>query len=137
MRFPGLLLAAVAASPAAIAAELPAFKPGLWEFRRSVDGGDGRPAALTHEKCTSPTDDMRAKTESLAQAGCRPSPVTRSGNLYTFSLECELQGVAVKTRTLIRFESDSAYVVDAESKQGSRTTREHLVARRLGDCPAG
>jgi hypothetical protein len=136
MRFASPLLAAVVASPAAFADELPAFKPGFWEFRRSVDGGDGRPAALTHQKCTSPTDDMREKTESLAQAGCQPSAVTRSGNLYTFSLECELQGVAVKTRTLIRFESASAYVVDAESKQGSTTTREHLVARRLGDCPS-
>jgi hypothetical protein len=25
--------------------------------------------------------------------------------------------------------------VDVESKQGSKTTREQLSARRLGDCP--
>jgi hypothetical protein len=63
--------------------------------------------------------------------------VTRSGNLYTFSLSCRLQGVEVQSRTLIKLESDSEYVVDAESKQNGNTTREHLVARRIGDCQAG
>jgi hypothetical protein len=129
-----LLLATLGASAAA--GELPEFRPGLWEFRRSVDGGDGRPASLTNQKCTSPTEDMKKKTESLAQSGCQPSAVTKSGNLYTFSLSCRIQGVDVSSRTLIKVENDSAYVVDAESKQNGNVTREHLVATRLGDCPA-
>jgi hypothetical protein len=130
----GLLLAAVAL-PALAADELPSFRAGLWEFRRSVDGGDGKPATLTSQKCTNPTVDMQKKTESMMAAGCKPTPVSKRGNLYSFSLKCKLQGVDVQTKSLITFESDSAYKVDAESKQGSRTTREQLDARRIGNCP--
>jgi hypothetical protein len=136
MRVATMLLLATIAAPAA-AGELPEFRPGLWEFRRSVDGGDGSPASLTNQKCTSPTEDMKRKTESMAQSGCQPSAVTKSGNLYTFSLSCTIQGIDVSTRTLIKVENDSAYVVDAESKQNGNVTREHLIATRLGDCPAG
>jgi Protein of unknown function (DUF3617) len=134
MRAPVLLMLANLALPAG-AGELPEFRPGLWEFKRSVDGGDGKPASLTNQKCTSPTEDMRKKTESMAQAGCQPSPVTKSGKLYTFSLNCRIQGIEVQSRTLIKVENESAYVVDAESKQDGNVTREHLVATRLGECP--
>jgi hypothetical protein len=135
MRLTTAIVLAMLAAPAA-AAELPEFRPGLWEFKRSVDGGDGKPASLTNQKCTSPTEDMKKKTESMAQAGCQPSPVTKSGNLYTFSLNCTIQGIEVRSQTLIKVENDSAYVVDAESIQDGNTTREHLVATRIGECPA-
>jgi hypothetical protein len=134
MRLALLVLLGGCATPA-LADDLPVFRQGLWEFKRSVDGGDGKPAALTNQKCTSPTDDMNAKTESMAQAGCQPSPVNKSGNLYTFSLKCTIQGVPIESKSVITVESDSAYKVDVESKQGSKTTREQLSARRLGDCP--
>lgn len=116
--------------------DLPVFRQGLWEFKRSVDGGDGKPVTLTTQKCTSPTDDMNKKTESMAQAGCRPSPVTKSGSLYSFSFKCTIQGIPIESKSVIVFESDSAYRVDVESKQGSKTTREQLVARRTGNCTA-
>ena len=128
------LLAALAL-PALAADELPAFRAGLWEFRRSVDGGDGRPATLTNQKCTNPTEDMQKKTETMIAAGCKPTPVTKSGNLYSFSFKCKLQGVDIQSKSLITVESDSAYKVDAESKQGGKTTREQLDARRIGNCP--
>ncbi len=120
----------------ALADSLPVFKQGLWEFKRSVDGGDGKPVTLTNQKCTDPTEDMKKKTVSMAESGCQPSPVSRSGNLYSFSLKCTIQGIAIESNSVITFESDSAYKVDAESKQGSKSTREQLVARRVGDCNA-
>jgi Protein of unknown function (DUF3617) len=135
MRFPIALLIACLALPAVAADELPPFRTGLWEFKRSVDGGDGKPVTLTNQKCTNPTEDMRKKTVSMAQSGCQPSPVSKSGNLYTFSLKCTIQGVSLQSKSVITAESDSAYKVDAETKQGSKTTRELLTARRVGDCP--
>jgi len=129
-----ILLAALAL-PAFAADELPVFRAGLWEFKRSVDGGDGKPATLTNQKCTNPTEDMQKKTESMMTAGCKSTPVSKSGNLYTFSLQCKIQGVDIQSRSVITVESDSAYKVDAESKQGSKTTREQLTARRIGNCP--
>lgn len=128
-------LLAACALPAFAADELPVFRAGLWEFRRSVDSGDGKPATLTNQKCANPTEDMQKKSESMMAAGCKPTPITRRGNLYSFSLKCNLQGVDVQSKSVITVEGDSAYQVDAESKQGSRTTREQLFARRIGNCP--
>lgn len=135
MRIATLALAALLPLTATAADTLPQFRPGLWEFRRSVDGGDGKPAELTNQKCTDPTADMQNKTTTLIAAGCKPTPVTKTGNLYSFSLTCSLQGVDVETKSLITYESDSAYQVDAESKQDGNATREQLFARRIGNCP--
>ncbi len=134
MRTAAAFLFASIALPALAAEQLPDFRPGLWEFRRSVDSGDGKPAMLTSQKCTSPTDDMNRKTESMATSGCHASPVSRSGNIYSFSFKCTLQGVPVESKSVITVENESAYKVDVETKQGSRTSREQLDARRVGDC---
>ena len=137
MRFPAAILIASLALPAFAADELPAFRTGLWEFKRSVDGGDGKPVTLTNQKCTNPTQDMKKKTESMAQSGCQASPVSKSGNLYTFTLKCTIQGVALQSRSVINAESESAYTVDAETKTGGKTTREQLTARWISGCPEG
>jgi hypothetical protein len=134
MRTAAAILFAGIALPALGAEQLPDFRPGLWEFRRSVDAGDGKPAMLTNRKCTSPTDDMNRKTESMAASGCQASPVSRSGNLYSFSFKCTIEGVPIESKSVITFVNESAYKVDVESRQGSRTSREQLDARRVGDC---
>ena len=135
MHIRNALLLATLTLPAFAADELPQFRAGLWEFKRSVDGGDGKPATLTNQRCANPTQDMRKKTESMMTAGCKSTPVTKSGNLYSFSLQCEIQGVEIRSKSVITVDGDSAYKVDAESKQGSKTTREQLTARRIGNCP--
>ncbi len=135
MRFPIVLLIASLAPPAFAADELPSFRAGLWEFNRSVDGGDGKPVTLTNQKCASPTEDMKKKTESMAQSGCQRSPVSKSGNLYTFTLKCTIQGVSLQSKSVITAESDTAYKVDAETRTGGKTTRELLNARWISSCP--
>ena len=135
MRIRITFLLAALALPAFAADELPAFRAGLWEFKRSVDGGDGKPVTLTNQKCTNPGEDMQKKTESMIAAGCKPTPVTKSGNLYSFSFKCRLQGIDIESKSVITFVSDSAYKVDAESKQGGKGTREQLDARRIVNCP--
>ena len=134
MRTAAAFLFAGLALPALAAEQLPDFRPGLWEFKRSVDSGDGKPATLTNQKCTSPTDDMNRKTQSMATSGCQASHVSRSGNIYSFSFKCTIQGVPVESKSVITFENESAYKVDVQSKQGTRTSREQLDARRVGDC---
>jgi hypothetical protein len=70
----------------------------------------------------------------MATSGCQASPVSRSGNLYTFSFKCTIRGVAIESKSVITFVNESAYKVDVESRQGDRTSREQLDARRVGDC---
>jgi hypothetical protein len=135
MRFPIAMLIASLALPAIAADVLPPFRTGLWEFKRSVDGGDGKPVTLTNQKCTNPTEDMRKKTESAAQSGCQVSPMSKSGNLYTFTFKCTIQGASLQSKSVITAESESAYKVDAETKTGGKTTRELLTARWISGCP--
>ena len=123
-----------ALAPAAMAAELPTFRPGLWEFKRTVEGGRG-PQTLANQKCTNPTEDMKKGRQSLAGVGCTFTPLTQSGSSYTFTADCLIQGVKRQSKSVITVASDSAYTVDVEAHQGGASTKEHLVARRIGDCP--
>ena len=131
--FASMIALALGAPEYAMADDLPVFRQGLWEFDRSVDGGDGKPVALTTQKCTDPTADMKKKNED-ALGTCKVSPVARSGNLYTFSAECTILGVSMQSKSVITAVSDSAYRVDVESLQDGITTRELLNAKRVGDC---
>ena len=131
--FASMIALALGAPGYAVADDLPVFRQGLWEFDRSVDGGDGKPVALTTQKCTDPTADMKKKNEE-ALGTCKVSPVARSGNLYTFSAECTILGVSMQSKSVITATSDSAYRVDVESLQDGITTRELLSAKRVGDC---
>ena len=131
--FASMFAFALGAPEFAMADDLPVFRQGLWEFDRSVDGGDGKPVALTTQKCTDPTADMKKKNEE-ALGTCKVSPVARSGNLYTFSAECTILGVSMQSKSVITAESNSAYRVDVESLQDGITTRELLNAKRVGDC---
>jgi hypothetical protein len=131
---PLLAVFAFALALPAHAQDLPQFRKGMWEFDRTVDAGTGRPQALKSQRCTNPTDDLRKQNAMLEQVGCKASEVTHSGNTYSFSADCNVNGVAVQSKSVITVESDSAYRVNVESKQGPQSTKETLVARRVGDC---
>jgi hypothetical protein len=60
-------LCAPALASAALAAELPAFRPGLWEFKRTVEGGRG-PQTLANQRCLSAL--MLTKCYHLLGGGC-------------------------------------------------------------------
>ena len=136
---PLLIGGAIAASLAALAIvsnaqDLPGFRKGMWEFTRTVDGGSGKPQTIRTRKCTSPADDMRKQNEMLTKAGCKFSPITRSGTSYSFTAQCHIQGVSAQSRSVISVDGDDAYKITVESQQGGQGTKELLVARRTGDC---
>lgn len=59
---------------------------------------------------------------------------TAKGNVYTFSSQCQLQGISSQTRSVITVESDSAYTVQVTGTTAGKATNELLKARRVGDC---
>lgn len=128
---PALILAAV---PSVEAGELPPFRPGLWEFNRSVEAGRARARSSTKKECASPADELKKQEQILAQAGCKTSPATHDGNRHTFTADCVVQGMAMQSTSTLIVESDSSYRIEVASKQGPLTTKEVLVARRIGDC---
>jgi len=116
------------------AQELPNFRRGMWEFNRTIGDASGKMQTMTTKKCTNPTDDMRKQNDMLTKAGCKFSAGTRSGSSYSFTSQCNIQGIAAQSTSVISVDSDTAYKVNVESQQGEAKTKELLVARRIGDC---
>jgi len=106
----------------------------MWEFNRTITDASGKTQTITTKKCTNPTDDMRKQNDMLTKAGCKFSAATRSGSAYSVTSQCNIQGVAAQSKSVISVDGDAAYQVNVESQQGGATTKELLVARRIGDC---
>ena len=133
---PFLLLAA-AATPAH-GDELPSFQPGLWSFSVTVNHyGEKNPKVRTMTRCADPGAEIRKKWQSLAAQSCKFSPVTHSGNQYSYTSSCNSQGQVVSTKSVIQAEGQDSYRVDSEAHSAAQASREIVLARRVGDCAAG
>jgi hypothetical protein len=126
----GMLLTGTAA-----AAELPVFRPGLWEFDRTVNG-----QKVASKECLDPTARMKAQNAKLEQSGCSFSPMEKAGATYTFTSECAMKmpgGKALRSssKSVMTVESDSAYRLQVTGTLAGEPSSEQLVARRIGECP--
>ena len=117
----------------ALADDMPVFRHGMWNFVRTIESSGGA-QSVANKKCTNPTEDMKKQHQMSGKVGCSVSPVTKSGNSYTFVASCSLQGQPVESKSTMTVESDSAYKIRVESKAAGQTTKELLVATRSGDC---
>jgi hypothetical protein len=129
-----LFVITLVAADLARADEPPAFRRGLWQFDRTVGG-----QALQTQSCSSPSEDMERQNAMLEKGGCKSSPGKRSGDVYTFTVECMVATpgsgtVNVRSTSVMTAESDSAYNVDITTTGAGTSTQERLVARRIGDC---
>jgi hypothetical protein len=123
----------------AAAQEPPSFKQGLWQFTRTVEGTGQPKSTMARKVCTSPTEDMRRGREQSAKVGCQLSDMQRAGNTYRYTATCVLQNGKITSNQILTVQGDSAYTVkiDSSGSVGGQTvtTKEELVAKRLGDCP--
>ena len=118
----------------ALADDLPALRQGLWKFQRTVGG-----KKIETTKCTSPTEDMKKMNATLEKSGCRFSPVKKSGNVYTFMADCSMKmptGATMSSRStsVMTVDSESSYKIDIDVVTDGQTSKEMLVAQRIGDC---
>jgi len=125
---------AVVVADLARADEPPVFRQGLWQFDRTVGG-----QKLQTKSCTNPSEDMKRENAILEKGGCKSSPSKRSGNAYTFTVDCTItppgsDPMNVRSTSVVTVESDSAYDVDITTTGAGVSTQERLVARRVGDC---
>mgnify|MGYP003393774307 FL=1 len=117
--------------------DLPIFRKGMWEFNRTIEsapGSQGKPQTITNKKCANPSEDMKKQSEMLSKSGCKFSSVVKSGNTYSFTSKCDIQGVATQGKSIITVENDGAYTVKVETRHGKQVTTEVLNARRIGNC---
>lgn len=133
----GIAFAVTAAARVLGAEDLPTFQPGLWTFTINVvTPGSALPHMQTMRRCANPSEDVRKKWQALAVETCKFSPVSHSGNRYSYSSTCQKEGMQLSLKATITVESDQAYRVDTESRTNNQVRKEVLVAKRDGDCPA-
>jgi len=128
--------APAAPAPAAdtAAVELPNFRPGLWEYRRTVLRG-GRPQVSTSRKCADPGADMREKMAQLRKKNCQFAPLRRSKEHYISSWVCQTPTGAMRFRDVLTATDDSSYEDMSETHTTEHISQQKLEARRLGECP--
>ena len=134
-------IALVAAAPACFAEDGPTFRSGLWKFERSLET-DGKttdrletndlPIKREMTRCVNPTPAVKAEFTSFE--ACRPKDLRKTDDGYILQRIC---GGDSPIKTEIDVKSDSAYTEINEGNIGKTSTRETVVAQRIGDCPHG
>ena len=131
-----LALAAIPIAPYAgtDAPGLPELRRGMWELQGVADGRrvDGR-------KCTSPSQDIGEENAVLERAGCRISPIERSGNRYTFQADCEMKTRSGRLLTsdrtsVLTVDGDKRFQLRVRGTTNGRPIAETVTGTRIGDC---
>jgi hypothetical protein len=131
---PAALPAGQAAADAAV--ELPTFRFGLWEYRRTlVRGNTAKPQVTNIKKCLDPGDEMRTKMEDLKKKGCQFAPLRRQKDRYISTWVCQTQNGALRFRDVLTVKDENAYQDVSETHSGQGVSQQKLEATRLGDCP--
>ena len=124
----------LAAASVALAADAPAFKPGKWQYDRTMTGPGGSPQRISRTECADPTAKQKSQCKMLAAAGCRFTPTEQSGNSHRFTATCTIGGATSTSTSVLEARSPEAYTVTVDSTGPTGRTHEVLVARRVGDC---
>jgi hypothetical protein len=141
-------IAVVAATPACLAYDGPTFRSGLWKFERTLetDGkttnryeDNGLPIKQEVTRCVNPTPAVKAEFTTFE--ACKPKDVEHveknfqnTDGRYVIERIC---GGYSPVRTEIDAKSDSAYTEINEGRIGQISTKETVVAQRIGDCVRG
>jgi hypothetical protein len=132
--------ALLATSSASFAYDGPTFRSGLWKFERTLetDGEpnnrlqtSGLPIARQMTRCVNPTLELKAEITPLKVGGCNTRDLRKTDDGYAFEKIC---GGAAPIKTAIHVTGDSAYTEIHEGSIGKMSTKETVVARRVGDC---
>jgi hypothetical protein len=128
--------AAPTAATASAPVELPTFRFGLWEFKRTQSRADTpKPQVTTIRRCADPGADMRAKTEALKKKGCQFAPLRRSADRYISSWVCQMPTGAMRFRDVLLVKDPNSYEDVSETHTSQHVMHQKIEGRRLGECP--
>ena len=127
-----------AATPASLAYDGPTFRSGLWKFERALETNgeltdrlqtSGLPIAREITRCVNPTSAMKA--QFTPHAFCKPKNFRKTDDGYVFQKFC---GSGAPIETQIDVKGDSAYTEINQGNIGTMSSKETVVAQRVGDC---
>jgi hypothetical protein len=133
-------IALIAATPACLAYDGPTFRSGLWKFERTLETNDkptnrlqtsGLPIAREMTRCVNPTFAMKAQFTPHAFGACEPKNFRKTDGGYVFQKFC---GSGAPIEAQIDVKGDSAYSEINQGNIGKMSSKETVVAQRVGDC---
>lgn len=140
---PALLLCAALAPGAAgmaVAQELPARKPGLWEITMQVTNAPSQTMRQCIDARTDP--QMQRFGQGMSQAQCTRNTIQRDGDRWIGESECRLGSSTMTSRSVFAGDFGKAYRGEIESRYvppvaGVSQSKVTVTARWAGACPAG
>jgi hypothetical protein len=131
-------VAMFAATPACLAYDGPTFRSGLWKFERTLET-DGKETnrlqtsglLIDREmtRCVNPTSAMKAQFTPFG--ACKPKNFRKTDSGYVFQKFCG-SGAPIEIQIDVR--GDGAYTLINQGNIGKMSTKETVVAQRVGDC---
>ncbi len=142
-----LMLAAIAAAcvlfgagSESFAGDGPTFRSGLWKFERTLETNgeandrlqtSGLPIARQMTRCVNPTLELKEELTPTKVGACNTRDLRKTDDGYVFEKIC---GRAAPIKSEINVKSDSAYTEIHQGNIGKLSTKETVVAQRVGDC---
>ena len=132
--------ALLAAKSESLAYDGPVLRGGLWKFERTLETNgkqtdrlqtSGLPIDRDTTGCVDPTHALKLELAPLQFGVCSVRDLRKTDGGYVFEKICS---GATPIKTELNVESDSAYTEVNEGTIGKISTKETLVARRVGDC---
>jgi hypothetical protein len=124
----------------AVAQELPARKPGLWEITMQVTNAPSQ----TMRQCIDARTDQQMQRfgQGVSQAQCSRNTLQRDGERWIGESECKLGSSTMTSRSVFAGDFGKAYRGEIESRYvppmaGVSQSKVTVSARWAGACPAG
>lgn len=138
-----LVLSFLASAALVFADELPAMRPGMWEFTRKAPmdpvNNPGQLNTFSNKECIK---DMKAefeKQKAMLSKMCKSSETRKSGNTYTTTSTCDTPQGKYTSKNITTVNGDSAYEsrIEGGGTMAGKPVKwtEYLVAKRIGNCP--
>jgi len=145
MRLLVALAAASAVAVPALAAEMPARKPGLWELTMVMEGGPM--PAQTFQHCIDAATDKQMNTmgASTRNDQCSKQDIKQSGSTITIDSVCNFGGAGTTTsHSVVTGDFNAGYTVKTTSKREGgpsipgmpAETKMTIEAKWSGACKA-
>ena len=145
-----LLIASLASvlltTPAALSADMPLRKSGLWEIKtETTAGGQKMPGPMTMQMCIDQSkDDMTAdpKEAKEMRKPCSKMDMKRTGNQTVIDSVCAIEGHTATGHTVISGNLATDYRMESTTRftppmQGMQATSSVITGKWLGPCKPG
>lgn len=136
-------IVAVTLSAAAVAAEMPKRKPGLWETSMKAAQMQGR--SVTAQQCVDEKSDAdmfkRAMSNGGKNSNCSQQTSKRTANGWEFDAVCKSGNGTMTTHGVATGDFNSQYTMTMQSHHtppldGQSDFQTIISARHIGACPA-